>query len=453
MKVAGIIAEYNPFHNGHAFHIEETRKRTGADYVIAVMSGDFVQRGAPAILNKYERARAALENGVDLVIELPTCAAISSAEGFATGAVSILGGLGVVDVLSFGAEISSDDASAKTETEMLTCAARLFAFEPSAFRELLSSYLKKGHPFASARAMAATKYLSSCIDLTYTNEEWSRLLSTPNNILAIEYIKAILRCGYTMTTCPISRTGAGYHDCSMDETYASATAIRRLLLSGDDMADQNLSHADSEKITKHTDCNQIVNHATFDQIEKQVPASVLRQLMHASGNHLFVQEDDFSDMLFFALHEHSKELLAFGSPNPDFSLRVQKSLEQFESWTQFASLLKTKNQTHTGISRYLSHVMLGLDRAKAELAGEFCYAPYARILGFQKSAAPLLKEIREKSSIPILMHLAKDQTLLSDGQKTLLDLDIHAADLYNYIRFVKSGQKTLSDYRQPLSYI
>lgn len=448
MKVTGIIAEYNPFHSGHQYHIEETKKRTKADYIVAVMSGNFVQRGAPAILNKYERTRMALENGIDLVIELPIAAALSSAEGFAMGGVCLLHKLGVVTDISFGAEISS-----VADTDTLRLAAELFASEPADFQSLLSSFLKQGYNFPSARMMAARAYLKVHHP---AGREISALLSSPNNILAIEYLKAIKRYRCSLCPCIIPREGNGYHDQNLGNGFASASAIRNALLDNSSILftertapPDNGSTLFAEK-TVSPDNDSILFTEKAAPLAEMVPASVYQTLYRSSSENEFLQEDDFSDMLFYALSEHASALGNFGFPNTDFSLRVKHTLEQFETWTQFAGKLKTKNQTYTAISRYLAQVLLGITREHMALAGEFQYAPYARILGFHKSAAPLLKAICRESRIPVITRLAKQQDSLSSNQNLLLDLDIHASDLYNRMLFTKSGKKILSDYRQPL---
>lgn len=421
MKVAGIIAEYNPFHNGHAYHIEETRKETSADYMIAVMSGNFVQRGAPAILNKYDRTRMALENGIDLVIELPVTTALSSAEGFAAGGVSLLAGLGVVTDMSFGAEVSTDK-----DVDMLRLAARLFASEPAGFQAQLSSYLKQGYNFPAARAMAIQDYLTA--DIQTNGKDFSALLSSPNNILAIEYLKAIEKYCDPLSPCIISRSGSGYHDQDFGNQFASASAIRTFLLSEDSVGETDRRAS-------------ILEH---------LPDTVRQTLSLALETHCLLQENDFSDLLFYALTEHAQELELYGSANTDFALRLGNMLEQFETWTQFALILKSKNQTYTAISRYLAHVLLGITREDMALAAQFCFAPYARVLGFKKTSAPLMKEIRKKSRIPVITRLAREQKLLSPEQQRLADLDIRASEIYNRIVFSRSGPKIRSDYRQPL---
>lgn len=427
MKVAGTIAEYNPFHNGHTYHIEETKKRTEADYVIAVMSGSFVQRGAPAILNKYDRTRMALENGIDLVIELPVAAALSSAEGFAAGGVSLLEKLGVVTELSFGSEISD-----QKDVDTLHFASKLFAEEPAGFQTTLSLYLKQGYSFPAARAMAFEDHLE-----TYqpSRAKSSQLLSSPNNILAVEYLKAIEKYHCSLSPCVIFRRGNGYHAQNLGNEFASASAIRKFLLSDDAATDPQARLTDRVLISKH------------------VPSTIYQALIHASDHHCFLQENDFSDMLFYALTEHTREMERYGSPNADFALRIKNMLEKFETWTQFTQALKSKNQTYTAISRYLAHVLLGITRKDLSLAAQFRYSPYARVLGFKKASAPLIKEIQKKSRIPVITRLAKERELLSPDQQRLLDLDIRASGIYNHVVFSKSGQKIRSDYRQPLIYI
>lgn len=449
MKVAGIIAEYNPFHNGHAYHIEETRKRTNADYIIAVMSGNFVQRGAPAILNKYGRARMALENGIDLVIELPVTAALSSAEGFAVGGVSLLAGLGVVTDISFGAEVS-----ALKDVDTLRSAARLFATEPAKFQTTLSFYLKQGYNFPAARTMAFQDYSDT---QQPPKAEFSKLLSSPNNILAVEYLKAIEKYRYPLSPCVVSRMGSGYHEQGLGNQFASASAIRKFLLSDDPISDartKQLPHTHMPDAILHTSVSEHVPDTTrMASISEHVPDSVCLALASALDTHCLSQENDFSDMLFYALTEHAREMELYGSPNTDFSLRLGNMLEQFETWTQFALTLKSKNQTYTAISRYLAHVLLGITREDMTLAAQFRFAPYARVLGFKKASAPLIKEIQKKSRIPVITRLARERELLSPDQQRLIDLDIRASEIYNRAVFSRSSQKIRSDYRQPLIYI
>lgn len=431
MKILGIIAEYNPFHNGHAFHMEETRKNTQADYCIAVISGDFVQRGAPALLNKYDRAKMALENGIDLVIELPVIAATSSAENFAQGGVCLLDALGVVSNISFGAE-----ANTASDIDLLGKLAVFFAFEPPAFQKYLEQALKSGCSFPTARAKAAL----TCLQQTRSHStdsqmrtQFEQLLASPNNILAIEYMKAIRRHNCKLTPSVVTRTGAGYHDSDTDTKLASASALRKFIF-------QN--NSDQENTSDML--NQILT--------RTVPASVRELLLTAYENHAFLQEDDFSDLLYYELHRQLLHPTASDSDATcsDLVQRIENKLESFTCWSEFVSDLKTKNQTYTAISRHLLHTLLGIDGELLTAAKTYHYAPYARILGFRKEASPLLKELQAHSQIPLLRKIAKERLELAPDQQKLLDLDVYAANLYNRILFSKSGIQRKNEYREPL---
>ncbi len=477
MKTAGIIAEYNPFHNGHQFHIEETRRRTGADYVIAVISGDFVQRGAPALLSKYDRAGMALQHGADLVFALPVTTALSSAEGFAAGGVSLLAGLGVVGVLSFGCESASSDPVLFQEI------AAMLADEPEEFRKELSHHLKKGLSFPKARELAAVEYLQSHAQ-TDCETAVRRLLSEPNNILALEYAKAVRKCGSSMDLCMIPRQGNPYHSDELsgfhrypshsdelsglhdaphpdsgfsDPTFSSAAAIRSCLLSHTDAIPRDFRGSGAEnRLSMYTDPVSVQTEFSpadtavraWTGLRESVPPAVFQTLLHAGENHQFLSENDFSDLLRYALTTNCDHLDAFGFGSPDLAHRAANLLEEFENWTQFAALLKTKNQTRTAISRYLTHVLLQLHREDFELAAAHARAPYARLLGFRKSAAPLLKSIRNHSDIPVLTQLAPDAASLDEGRKHLLDLDIRSAEIRKHILYIKTGCRPKSEYRQ-----
>ena len=218
MKVAGIIVEYNPFHKGHEYHIAETRRITGADFVVAVMSGNFTQRGIPACLDKFMRAECALACGADVVLELPFCYATGSAEYFAVGAVTILDKLGCVDSLCFGTE-TDVPISLYTETAAFLCK------EPAGYKKTLQEGLRAGLTFPQARLAAARPYLS---------EEALTLLESPNALLGLEYCKALCRRKSRITPYTVGRVGAGYHEESVtSEGFSSATALRTLLAPDD----------------------------------------------------------------------------------------------------------------------------------------------------------------------------------------------------------------------------
>ena len=215
MNITGIITEYNPFHNGHKFHLEEAKKQTNCDGVICIMSGNFVQRGGPAIVDKWQRTEMALNNGVDLIIELPTFYAVSSAEFFAKGAVSILNSLGVVDNIFFGSECG--------DSKKLLEIAKVLVSEDSDFQNLLKRNLSLGLTFAKSREKSLIEYLN--------DEDINNIVTSSNNILGIEYIKAILKLGSSINPVTLRREGSNYNDKEISTSFSSATSIREVLKS------------------------------------------------------------------------------------------------------------------------------------------------------------------------------------------------------------------------------
>ena len=217
MKVCGIIAEYNPFHNGHAYHIQKTKEITNCEAIVAVMSGNFVQRGTPALFDKWTRTKMALQNGIDLVIELPTYYATSSAEYFAQGSIGLLDSLGIVDFLSFGAKTSDLDT--------LKRIANILYLEPNDYKELLQSELKKGVSYPVARGNALKNFTKKEFDSKYISE----ILLDSNNILGIEYLKALMYNNSTISPNIVLRKGEDYNSVNIIDGVCSATAIRKML--------------------------------------------------------------------------------------------------------------------------------------------------------------------------------------------------------------------------------
>ena len=219
MKIVGIIAEYNPFHKGHEFHIEKAKKITGADAAIIIMSGDYVQRGIPSIMPKHLRTQMALACGADVVLELPVCYATGSAEYFATGAVSLLEALGCVDYLCFGSECG--------EIKILQQIADVLCKEPAHYKVLLQKHFKNGNTFPAARKLAFIEYLNQHKSLSCIPEQISKILDSPNNILGIEYLKALSCLNSSIEPVTITREGAGYHDQTLGGLFSSASALRQ----------------------------------------------------------------------------------------------------------------------------------------------------------------------------------------------------------------------------------
>jgi Predicted nucleotidyltransferase len=391
MKIAGIIAEYNPFHNGHLYHIEETKRRTGCDALIVVMSGDFVQRGVPAVTDRYLRAEAALRCGADVVLELPAYGATASAEDFALAGVRALTGLSCVDVISYGAE------DAGRGTEMFRSIAQFLLDEPGAFKQTLLAHVREGNSYAKARSMALAEFFP----------EAAELLAKPNNILAVEYEKAILTTGSAVATCAISRSDLGYHDTTVD-SVCSATAIRNALAEG------GLIPAEA------------------------VPAEVLPLYSDITATSA-VTADDFSDMLFAELSSHTPETLSAVYDVPaDLANRILEQAQAPFTWTSLAESVKCKAYTRSRIDRALCHCLLHLTAAGADIfrEGEL---PYLRVLGFRKDAEGLISAMERSSRIPLLVRFLRDSGKLQGDAADILATDLRASALYSQVLYKKTG--------------
>ncbi|MBQ7956254.1 MAG: nucleotidyltransferase [Lachnospiraceae bacterium] len=393
MKVTGIIAEYNPFHNGHKYHMEKSRELTGADFVVVVMSGNYVQRGLPAVIDKYERTKMALECGADLVLELPLPYATASAEYFATGAVSLLHKLGVVDSLCFGSECG--DAS------LLLKVAKLLVTEPLPYKETLQKYLVQGLSFPSAQEAA----VFAC-----TDNGTAALLSSPNNRLGIEYCKALLRMESNITPVSILRRGGGYHDETLysdASTPSSASAIRKAM----------------------------ENAKCPDDILSQVPQPVAGILQKEWNKSFPVTENDLSLLLHYKLLLETKESLqTYFDVTPDFADKILKCLPEYTTFSNFCLLLKSKELTYSRISRCLLHILLDIKTAHIENYRSLEITPYARILGFRKESSELLHEIKTRASIPMISKLADAHKILEPAALEMLQREITAGHIYEAVK-------------------
>ncbi len=423
MKTLGIIAEFNPFHNGHRYLIEEAKKATSADYCIIVMSGNFVQRGAPAMTDKYARAQMALLNGADLVLELPVCYATGSAEYFAQGAVALLDKLGVTKALAFGSECG--------EIEPLTEAARLLVREYPDFQALLRKNLKNGLSFPAARSKSLTQ-----INATGAAALPPGLFESPNNILAIEYCKALRQRNSPIAPMTIRRKGAGYHDAYIDgdspgETFTSATALRNSLETG----------------------------GAAEIIARSVPPNILPLFSCLKPGQTPVSEEDFSLLLHYKLlMDASAGYMKYLDVSEALSDKIRKNLPAYTGYRSFIQTLKSKDLTYSRISRCLLHILLDITAADLvrHEADDIIY--YARMLGFRKDAGELLHAIKLRSSVPLLAKLADAPALLTSAQLAdapdytrqnglaMLSKDIQAAHIYDIIYSAKYGTPHGNEY-------
>ena len=410
MNLAAIIAEYNPLHNGHAWHIAETKRLTGADGILVLLSGCFVQRGEPALYDKYLRTRTALLAGADIVLELPVVSACGSAEYFADGAIRILNGLGCVNWLSFGCE--TDDLA--TLQQLVT----FLSEESPAYRQALRDSLALGRSFAAAREQA----VHDCLGDAFT-PAMQTLLSSPNSTLALEYLLALHRTNSSIRPVLVKRNGSGYSDSLIsDGKMASATALRRIL----SQQPVSLSSA-SDPLSQ------------ISSVSSQMPADCADFLTQANARPLF--PDDASVLLQDRLFRLSDGILDF---SPDLQSRMRANLRSFHTWSEWCELLKTKQYTYTRISRALCHALLSLhgsDIAAFRADPDCCYA---RILGLKKGSA-VPAQFKAHSSIPLITKLADaPKADLSETAKKQLDIDIEARNLYRLIYWQKY-QETLDD--------
>ncbi|MCH5338131.1 MAG: nucleotidyltransferase [Acetatifactor sp.] len=411
MRINGIIAEYNPFHNGHRYHLTESLRRTDAEYTVIVMSGNFVQRGAPALVDKFRRAEMALLNGADLVLELPALYATASAEFFATGAVALLNKLNVVTDLCFGSECG--------DAQLLQQIAEILAEEPKAYSQSLKRYLRQGLSYPNARNEALIQ------NYPFLGQH-KNVFSSPNNILGIEYIKAIIRSKSTLNPVTVQRTGAGYHSRLPEKNDCSALAIRQALYAG-------------------TDDSFLKNNMPEEA------ARVLSEQLAKTG---LVRSNGFSDILYYKLvmekeHGYDKYL----DVSSDLSDRIKARLDEFRGFDSFCDLLKTKEMTYTRISRCLLHIMLNIKKADMDEANVLGTALYARVLGFRKMSSPLLSEIKEHSAIPLLTKLADADELLDKSARDMLNQDIRISQIYNGITARKSSHTPANEIATPLVII
>lgn len=409
MKTVGIIAEYNPFHNGHAYHIAKAKEVTGADYCIVVLGGDFTQRGLPAMMGKSLRAHAALLGGADLVIELPIAYSTGSAEYFAHGAVSLLDKLCVVDTLCFGSECGNLDTLMRLADALLA--------ETPAYKEHLKRQLKFGQSYPLARYLALKATAPQLEDVLPALQE-------PNNILGIEYLKALRRRKSKIMPITIPRIGAHYNSSDILPGYSSASALRRA----------------------------ITIEQAFPALEDQFPDNVYA-LMKAHLYQCFpIEPEDICCLLpYKVMLEKDADFTKYFDINQDFSNRLRKALSNYNGFTSLCGKISSGNETQTGIARKLAHILLDIYQTDIDHYRKDDYIYYARILGFRKASTPLLKKIKAKSHIPLLSKLADANSLIPDtnGQKMLLQ-DINASKLYDLLIYQRFHQETVNEYQKEI---
>lgn len=389
-NVLGIIAEYNPFHNGHLYQLNSSKSITNSDYSIAIISGNFTQRGDVAIVDKWTRAQMALENGIDLVIELPTVYAISSAENFASGAVKILDSLGIVNFLSFGSECN--------DISILSQVTDVLVDEPPEYKTLLSHELDKGVSFPKARERALMMYLNDV-------RRFASVLSSPNNILGIEYLKALKRQKSPMQPITIQRKDSKYNDDTIptDSQFASATALRKLCA------------------THHSDI-----------LQRFMPEASYNLLSSAMENGNIVKSlSDFDKLIIYTLRKMTTDEIAnLPDVSEGLEFAIKSAVNQCNTVCELLSIINTKRYTQTRLQRILLYAILGITKKDMQLSK--ITKPYIRVLGFNDKGRELISEIsKTNKKLTIISSVKKFMdSNPNKNMKQLLEKDIWATNVY-----------------------
>ena len=403
-KVVGIIAEYNPFHNGHSYHIQNTKAQTGADFVVAVMTGNFTQRGNTSVINKWEKTKMALNGDADLVIELPTIYSVSSAENFANGAVKILNELGIVDTISFGME--ADDVST------LNNIANVLVNEPPEYKAILEHELSKGNSFPKARENALMMYLNDI-------KRYANVVKGSNNILAIEYLKALKKQKSSIVPFGVKREKVYYNSTKIIDEYASATGIRNLLL-----------------------------HNQLEEVRKVVPAKSYSILLNNLRQGTYVLDIiAYNDEIIYKLRSMTVKQIA---NLPDVSEGLEYLIKEVSNKTnnliELINGIKSKRYTQTRIQRILLYALLGITKKDMEMSKKI--TPYIRVLGCSEKGKMLLSQINSKAKVITSLKKYevsnKNKRHCFGKQKALsrmLEIDKMATDIYTigYKKDSKAG--------------
>ena len=387
MKAIGIVAEYNPFHSGHQYQIRKIREMCGADMpIVAVMSGDFVQRGEAAAYDKFTRAAAAVGCGVSLVIELPLPWSLSSAEGFARGGVGLLGATGVVDTLSFGSE--SGDLAALEKTAA--------ALDTPEFTDALKASLTGGTPVAAARAKAAQALLGNA----------AAVLDTPNDLLAVEYLRAAAKLGYTFKYIPIRREG------SVHDGAGSASELRARLREGESLSGRIPDEA--------WDVFRRADEAGRGYVSPESLRTALLSRLREKTPEDFAAVPDAAEGLHFRLYEAAR---------------------RGASAEEIADLAKSKRYAHARLRRMVMCAVLGV---RAGDTGDV--PPYLRVLAFDAQGAALLREMKMCASLPVIVKSARVRDE-NEAVRRVFDLGSRAHDLYVLGWENRAAQAADGDYR------
>lgn len=392
MKVLGLIAEYNPFHYGHKYHLEKSLKETNSNYSIAIMSGSFVQRGEPSIVDKWTKAKMAIDNGVDLVIELPTLYSTQSAELFSQGAIEILNSIGIVDSISFGSEAG--------ELEPLKIISKILIEEPKHFKEVLTYHLSLGNSFPVSRSLALESFIDK--NFPFLEYDFKEILRNSNNILGIEYIKALEKTDSSIKAHTIKRIGGNYKDSNPNPKFTSATAIRNILYKGDVNLSKNLIPIESFNRLK----DYLSRYGSFNSLENY--NNIIR--------YLFLTKDKKILKRIFDIDE--------GLEN-----RILKYIKRNNNLVDIISNISTRRYPITRIQRIFMHLLL--DIYSSDVKNAYIKTPgYIRILGSNHKGFRLLNKIKKESSVKIITKFSDYKNYNIESVDTFLDFEKKVTDIF-----------------------
>lgn len=402
MKILSIVAEYNPFHNGHLYHLETSKEITKCTHTIAIMSGNFLQRGEPALMDKWTRAKTAVENGIDLVIELPVAFSCQSAEIFAYGAVKILNDLDIIDSISFGCE---DNNLIK-----LKSVANLLVKEPQEYKNDLKFYLNQGISYPKARQLAVKKF----------DDVDGEILSTSNNILAVEYLKWLIKLDSNIEPIPIKRANTSYHSDKVINNFAGATYIR----------------------------NQIRENNNIECIKNVIPKKTLNNMKKYMQVNEFNKMENYFEIIISQLLKLSPEkLIEYFDVKEGLENRIINSIYTSNNTEELIDNIITKRYTSTRIKRILLNCLLEHKELNMRKVFNTSFTPYVRILAFNDKGKEIIKKIKDKEKSTIITNVSKKYNELNNLQRYCIEKDILSTKYF----FLKSNIKKMNNdyYKKP----
>lgn len=385
-KILAIIAEYNPFHNGHLHHLEVSKQLTKSAFTVAVMSGNFVQRGNTSLVDKWVKTEMALKNGIDLVIELPTVYAISSAENFADGAIKILNSLGVVDYVSFGSEIG--------EINSLNEVANILYKEPKEFSNLISAQLKSGISYPKAREIALTQYFG-------TSKKYSEILNNPNNILGVEYLKSIKKHRSHIKPITIKRDYSDYNSTKEKNGIASATAIRTM-------------------IQNNKNVHYVVPYETYELLDECI----------GSGKVIPDLKVFEKEIIYILRKMNLSEIALLPDVSEGLENKIKIAANNFNTLEELISNIKSKRYTQSRIQRILLYALLNI--TQKDMNSSKRVTPYIRVLGFNKHGKRIISAIAAANPrLTIIVSVKKFmENSINPSLRNMISKDIFASNVY-----------------------